>query len=345
MHRSRLYRLWRILERVRQGRYPNARTLADELEVSQRTILRDLDLLRDDWGAPLEFDQRRRGFFLSDPGWMPPVQDTGGQRLTAGEALALVLAVQALDALLGHGLEEAFRALLRRLPDLLPESVSVDLQSVARDISFSFAPPRGDPDVVASRMSVLREAIEQCRVVEMRYYTATRDEETTRQLEPYHLRYHEGAWYVVGYCRRRQAVRTFAVDRIRDCCLLEETFTPPTPERFSPETYFGEAWRLQRGDERQQVVVRFSPEQARFVRHRVWHPTQEAVDEPGGHLVLTFHVLGLDEIRRWLLQFGSAVEVLEPPTLRRTLAEEARRMMLLYNDETPEHQQRDLQAG
>lgn len=329
MNRAQLYRLVYIIRRLRDGTYPNTRTLASALEVSERTVLRDLDLLRDDWGAPIQFDRRRNGFYLTDPQWTPPV----GQapvRLGTGEAVALLLALHALEAVRAHGLEGAFRSLLDKLPQLLPDPVTVDLASLTQRISFYFEPTRGDPQQVAERLARLRQAIEQRRVLAMRYYTASRDEETFRQLEPYHLRYYDGAWYLVGYCRWRRDVRTFAVDRIRHCELLDETFPPPPPERFSPDTYFGEAWRLQRGAERQRVVIRFSPEQARFVRGRTWHPTQESWEEPDGSLVLSFLVLGVEEIQRWLLQFGSSVEVLAPESLRRALAEEAERMFALY---------------
>lgn len=333
MTRGRLFRLLYILDRVRRGDYPNSRTLSEELGVSARTVKRDLDLLRDDWGAPLVFDHGRNGFYLSEPDWIPPVGREGAIRLATGEAVALVLALQAFEAVQGHGLASAFRSLLDKLPCLLPEPVTVDLPSLVQHISFSFEPIRGDPGLVADRLALLRRAIEQCRVLAMRYYTASRDEETQRHLEPYHLRYYDGAWYVVGYCRWRKEVRTFAVDRIRQCEILDETFSPPSPEQFSPDIYFGEAWRLQRGAERQRVVVRFSSELARFVRGRVWHPTQETHEEPDGSLVLAFRVLGLEEIKRWLFQFGSHVEVLNPPTLRQEMLEEAERIAAMYRND------------
>ncbi|WPD18309.1 helix-turn-helix transcriptional regulator [Thermaerobacter composti] len=352
MQRSRLFRLMYIVREVKQGRYPNAHTLSRDLEVSERTIHRDLELLRDDFCAPLEFDRRRKGFYLTDPEWTPTFA-ARDMRLGAGEALALVLGLQALESVRAHGLEEPFQALLEKLPHLLPEQVTVDLASLTSQVSFFFEPARGDPRAVGRRLNRLREAIWARRVVRLRYYTASRDQETVRLVEPYHLRYYDGAWYVAGYCRWRRAVRTFAVDRIRELEVLEETFPPPTPDRFSPETYFGEAWRLQRGAERQQVVVRFRPEQARYMRGRIWHPSQESRDEPDGSLVLSFRVLGTDEIMRWLLQFGASAQVLAPPSLREAIAAEAEAMLAQYRrvhadrrePQTEAHGGRSLDAG
>lgn len=187
MRRGRLHRLLHIVKQVRRGAYPNCRTLAEELEVSTRTILRDLELLRDDWNAPLAFSHAHRGFYLADSDWVPPVGGSNTEiRLSAGEALALVLALHTFDALQAHGLEPAFRSLLDKLPRLLPETVSVNLVELAQQVSFFFHPPRGEPEAIAEYLARLREAVEARRVVDMTYYTASRDEVTRRQVEPYY---------------------------------------------------------------------------------------------------------------------------------------------------------------
>ena len=124
-------------------------------------------------------------------------------------------------------------------------------------------------DAVACAMGAAVEPpIAAARRVEMEYYTPSRDEVTVRRVDPYHLRHFEGAWYLAGFCHRRREVRTFALDRIRRLEVLAETFPRPSPQEFSPETYFGESWRLERGAGRQRVVVRFDPYQARWLRGR-----------------------------------------------------------------------------
>ncbi|HEY8415169.1 MAG TPA: WYL domain-containing protein, partial [Thermaerobacter sp.] len=63
---------------------------------------------------------------------------------------------------------------------------------------------------------------------------------------------------------------------------------------------------------------------------RIWHPSQESRDEPDGSLVLSFRVLGTDEIMRWLLQFGASAQVLAPPSLQEAIAAEAEAMLAQY---------------
>lgn len=327
MSRDQLRRTYAICEYLRRGRYPNCRVLAERLEVHERTVHRDLAYLRDILQAPVEYDARRRGWRLSDPDWtLPPV------RLAEGEAVALLLGLNALAAYQGTGLEAPLRSLLDKLPLLLPEHVSVDPGDLFGGVSFMVEPLRGDPERVAATFSALREAVAARRRAEITYYTPSRDEITVRRVDPYHLRHFEGAWYLAALCHRRGEVRTFALDRIQRLAVLDETFPRPAQEAFSPEVYFGESWRLERDAERRRVVVRFDPYQARWLRGRTWHPTQEAEEGADGSLTLAFTVSGLGEVKRWVMQFGAGAEVLEPPELRGAVAAESARLAGMYGE-------------
>lgn len=318
-----MYRLNLIHRLIKDGAYPNCRTVAERLEVSARTVLRDIDCLRDYWHAPVDYDPRRRGFYLTNPDYaLPPVN------LTQGEVAALALGVTALAAYRGTGLESPLRSLMDKLPIILPDHISVDLDSLQRGVSFMVEPPRGDAERVAGHFAALQRAIEERRRVEMDYYSASRDARAVRRVDPYHLRNFEGVWYAAGYCHLRGEWRTFAIDRIESLAVLDERFDAAAG--FSPDEYFGESWRLERGAGKRRVVLRFSPYQARWVRGRVWHPTQEVREDTDGSLVLTFTVSGLGEVKRWAMQYGAGVEVLEPPELRAAVAAEAREMAGVY---------------
>jgi predicted DNA-binding transcriptional regulator YafY len=113
--RPPLRRLLDIDRLLRAGRYPNARGLAAELEVSRRTLYRDLDFLRDSWGAPVEFSPWHNGYYYTNPDYPLP-----RLRLTEGELTALFLAEQVMHQYRGtpyeHDLATAFRKLTARLP-------------------------------------------------------------------------------------------------------------------------------------------------------------------------------------------------------------------------------------
>ncbi len=148
----------------------------------------------------------------------------------------------------------------------------------------------------------------------------SRDEITDRRVDPYHLTLHAGGFYLVGYCHLRQAVRLFAVERIRECDVLSTRFE--LPEKFDVEKYLEGAWGIIRGDV-VTVKVIFAHSLARYIRDRLWHPTQRFRDLDGGRLEITIRVADTLEVRRWILGFGREAEVLEPAVLREALRLEA----------------------
>ena len=88
--RPLLRRLLSIDSKIREGKMPNCTSLARDEEVSRRTILRDLDYLRDQLGAPIEYDPIKKGFRYSSPDWFMPAV-----RLSEGELLGLLVGTKA----------------------------------------------------------------------------------------------------------------------------------------------------------------------------------------------------------------------------------------------------------
>ena len=137
--------------------------------------------------------------------------------------------------------------------------------------------------------------------------------------------------YLIGLCHLRNAVRTFAVDRIRSCSVLNERFPPP--EDFNMDDYLQTAFRIMTGDP-ETITVRFASEVSHVVRERIWHPTQEIREETDGSLVVTLQVPINHEITSWILGFGSTAQVLQPEVLRTRILGELLMVAKTYQDFT-----------
>lgn len=323
VERHAMARIYAIDRRIRAGDCPNAAALAAELEVSRRTVERDLEVMRDRLGAPLDFDRRRCGYRYLDSRWqLPPVAFTGG------ELLAVFLGTRLLQQAAGTPYEEPVRSAIEKIRTLLPAGVTVDLGLTGQVISFGVEPLRGDGVRVAEVFRALEEARRLHRTVSIRYYTASRDDTGERDVDPYHLHYKDGAWYLIAYCHRRRGVRTFALDRIEHLQATLRTFAPPVG--FNVATYLADAWALEKGERATEVAVRFAPRQARYIRERVWHPSQRIEKLRDGGLILRVTVSGLGELKRWILQWGAEAEVLEPADVRAAMASEAAALARCY---------------
>ena len=324
MSRSVLTRIYAIDHAIALGRCPSVRSLATELEVSTRTIERDLEQLRDHLGAPLVYDRRLGGYRYAESYKLPQV------RLTAGEIAVLLIGQELLSALAGTPWAQAARQVMAKLPLLLGDYVSIDIEALTIDpseVSFGLPRLRGDEESVSTRFSAILDAISARRTVELRYYAASRNEETVRKVDPYHLRMEQGAWYVIGRCHTRGDLRIFALDRIRDLTVTSLAFTRP-PD-FSIESYLRHAWDLQKGPEHR-VVVEFDEEQSRWIRERTWQDGQKIAEKPDGGVVLELNVTGLEAIQRWIMSYGSHARVLGPPQLVDSIRREAEAVVRSY---------------
>ncbi len=172
----------------------------------------------------------------------------------------------------------------------------------------------------AEHFAAIQGALMERRRLRLRYYSMSRDEVSDRRVDPYHLTLHGGGFYLVGYCHLRQAVRIFAVERIRECEVLAARFD--RPKTFDVDKYLEGAWGIIRGDI-VTVKVLFVRALARYIRDRLWHPTQTFRELDGGRLEMTLRVADTLEVRRWILGFGSEAEVLEPAALREALRRDA----------------------
>jgi predicted DNA-binding transcriptional regulator YafY len=224
----RLHRLIAILLLLESRGRLKARELADALEVSERTIHRDIEILCAA-GIPVEAAAGPAGGFRLVDGYtahLPQVRQD--------EAVGLFL----------HGIgmnpveqQEAYidlQAALGRLESRLPERYRGDVRAAQK--RFYFDPtPWWEGVLVSTYLEVLRQGVLQSRKICLDY-ESTAGERTKRVVCPYGLVVKAMQWYLVAHCETRQALRTFNVNRIRDAKLIEETFA--WPDGFSLEAYW-----------------------------------------------------------------------------------------------------------
>jgi predicted DNA-binding transcriptional regulator YafY len=160
-----------------------------------------------------------------------------------------------------------------------------------------------------------------------------REAESLREVDPYGMVYHEGAFYLVAWCHWRRDVRTFLVDRIRAVTGTGRFFA--APEGFSVREHFRDAWGLIKTRALERVRIRFGRSAARVVVEGRWHSSQRLERETDGSVVLEVRVAGWAELRRWVLSFGGDAEVLEPADLRASVAAEAARLGRVYGGKRP----------
>jgi len=307
------WRLCEIHKLIAQGTYPTCPSLASRLEVNLRTVERDIGRLRDLFGAPVEYDRARRGYRYTHAFEMPPI------RLSEGEAITVFLGQRMLAQCRGTPYEDYVRSALVKIRMMLPQQAEVSVERALGAVSFHAEPLRGEEMAVIQRYQAIGQAIRDSRTVITEYFTASRQALGQRRINPYHLRFFDGAWYCIGYCHDRREVRTFALDRMTAVELTDQTFAVPAD--FSIEEYLGGSLAIERGELRR-VVIEFDRTEAPYIAGRQWHHSQLVEELPDGSLRMTLRVGGLGEVMRWVMSLGSHAWVVEPEELRQQIAAE-----------------------
>ena len=161
-------------------------------------------------------------------------------------------------------------------------------------------------------------------------YIKNSGEVSDRLLHPVGMVCKRNVWYVIALVPDSGEYRTFRVDQIISILGYEnETFA--YPEGFTLNGHIGSSWGVFCNDTVQTVRLKFSPRVAHRVKNLRYHPTQEIVEDAAdGSVVLQFKVCGLLELRTWIIQWGTEVEVLEPSELRNQIRQMAEDIVKIY---------------
>ncbi len=304
----------RIFDHLKRNEYPNCATIAAELEVSEKTVGRDLETMRDQMGLPIEYIPEEHGYaFTEEVHEFPTIQ------VSQGELLALLVAQKAIEQYRGtpyhNQLETAFAKILAPLNDMVGYAPTDDL------ISFKISAPAVHEMDTFDRLG---RAIGDCLEVTFDYRKPGETSPALRRVQPLHLTHRDGRWYLIGYDLDRTGMRTYALGRILDVVLSDVWFE--RPKDFSVDRYFAAALGVMNGTEKHRVRIRFDPYAADHVRDRFWHESQTIEEFEDGSIELSLVLADLLEVQRLILQWGGLAEAVEPPELRQRLAKAAAKL-------------------
>lgn len=312
-----LARQWRLLQLIDRPAGVSVDDAAGELDCAVRTIWRDLQVL-ETAGFPIYCEKAAdgpRNIWRIDEGFRARLP----LKLTLAELAAILMSRELLSpvgaSVLGPSVSSAFD----KIAGVLSKDAMALLDRMRATIGVRTLGAKLQQPI-ADYLPTIQTALLERRTLGLRYYSLSRDEETRRSVDPYHLTYFDGGLYLVGYCHLRKEIRVFAVERIRTVDLQRGHFSVPAD--FNAAGYLNQAWGIVHGT-LVTVKVVFARGLAPYIADRLWHPTQKLRTLGDGRLEVTLRVADTLEVRRWILGYGMQAEVVEPHSLREALRREA----------------------
>lgn len=319
--RTRWRHIAEIDRKIRTDQAPNCNDLMAELEVSRRTILRDIDFMRNDLGAPIEYDYIKNGYVYSEINWsMPNIS------ITEGDLLAIAIAAKAIESFGDSHWSNKLAASFAKLTSCLPKHVCVDPKSLASRYNFGM---EGISVIDGDILEMLNKAIRDNRRIKMTYRRLNKNDHKEYLAEPYLLLQRSGAWYLAARDSQTGLVPMFNISRIKKLKLLESHFEYDFSD-FDKDKYLREmAWTFHNQD-KIRVVIQFTGMAAELVGERIWHPSQKIKQTKNGVLRFEVTVNHLWDIFPWILRWGSSAKVIQPAKLKRLVRDEIQNMAKNY---------------
>ncbi len=323
-------RLLFIDKKIRDRTFPNCATLAEEWEVSAKTIQRDLDYMRTMLDAPMAYDAKMRGYYYTEESFHLPAIT-----LNDSDLFAVFIAEKVLKQYENTPIYPRLQSLFAKIAESLPDKITIDPAQLNDRFSF-FSTPHS---IISEQVwETVFTALRTSQSAVINHAKPGETDLSARTIDPYHVVSFQGEWYVIAFCHARQDIRTFALSRINNAQLTGHHFN--VPEDFDFQQTTRDRFGIQWSDKQHDIRIWFSPAAAPYIREREWHQGQELHENSDKSIIMSFTASHLLEIKKWVLSWGGMARVLAPPMLINDIRKELERSMGNYGgaDEKRDHQ-------
>jgi len=329
---SKTERIIAMANLLRQRGVMTKTQILEKFEISEPTFKRDLEFLRDRYGADIVYDSTERVYRLKTTGTLPygATQGTSmempGLWFSPDELQALLTMHQIISGLGADGLlAEHLAPLKDRIHSLLgqtqsnPEGSSDQIRRRVRIL------PMASRRLPAEHFTLVTNALLSRKRIRIHYTSRSSNESTVREVSPQRVVHYRDNWYLDAYCHLRHRLSTFSIDAIEKAKLLGAQCVEIPEEEL--EQTLASGYGIFSGKAEHYAVLRFTAERSRWVSAEVWHPEQmgQWTGPDKKQWQITFPYAHDRELIMDILRHGASVEVVSPEHLAESVREEHQR--------------------
>ncbi|OGL44677.1 MAG: hypothetical protein A2161_16150 [Candidatus Schekmanbacteria bacterium RBG_13_48_7] len=321
---QQIIRHYAIIKSLESFRGATLKDLATNLNVSVKTVRRDLRAL-EDAGFPI-YDDR----INNEKRWklVEESKKSIDIKFTPVELLSIYLSQRLFYPLRNTVLAKPLESVFEKIRCVFTQEKLDDFNQLKNVFDVDHSSYK-NYEQCSDIINKIRDAIISTNSLQIKYSSLQRKQKSKRIIDPYQLWLHENNLYVIAFCHMRKQIRLFAVDRITHLEVLTRKFVM-RPE-FVPENYKREFFNIRRGNTKYEVKIRIKSPWSLWVKEKIWHPTQKLVEYVDESIDIMFSVTELEGIKRWVLGFGASAQVIEPIELRKLIEQEIQNVLISYH--------------
>lgn len=303
---NRIDRLTAILIQLQTKRIVKAEEISERFEISLRTVYRDVKALMEA-GVPIG-SEAGKGYFIVDGYHLPPVM------FNQEEASAMLTAWKLVEKMTDDSIRKAYESALLKIKSVLNDSEKDHLENLQSSIQVWRLPDQPS-EYPNEFMAEITRAVSHKNVLRIEYHSSKTQEQTTREVEPIGIVHYSGHWHMIAWCRLRNGYRDFRIDTIKTLKANGQTFD--ARNLFTLQEYFHSLTDAHKDMEK--ATVLFNKSIARYLRNAKYYYGFVSEEELDDTVRMTFLVANFHYFCRWLLTYGTEVEIEGPEKLKETM--------------------------
>ncbi|MDW8295911.1 MAG: WYL domain-containing protein, partial [Raineya sp.] len=311
------------------------------LAYSASAFEKDLKIMREQFGAPIEFHNLERGYFYG----YKQKNKKGGMRyemdneyrfmsisLSQKDLVALNFAESVLQGFKHSQIFEDFADAINKVLDAV--EVGKQLKDSPRKMQDFIQPENATYPKGRKWLGDILWAIKNYKQIHFAYKKFTQTEAEERILHPYLLKEFKGRWYVIGYYPEKERIATFALDRIQSLKISDFSVLYPEKLGFEPESFYQNCFGITRLQEEQveHIVLSFSPFVGYYLKSKPLHQTQKILVDNEQEFRISVELIINPDLVSELLSYGRNLKVLAPERLRQIIREELEKNLNNYQE-------------
>lgn len=294
---------------------------AEAFGVNKRTIQRDLRALEDS-GYPI-FSETIDGstYWKLEPAFknIPPIA------FSQNELMALYFSRKLLTSFQNSPLHNDIESAFKKIESALPAKYLAKLERI-EDMFLPLGKIEKEGQPTQEVFETIRSAVLNQNPLTIEYAPRNTIQTKTFEVNPYILVLFQGEFYLLSYLPGK-GMRYFILAGIKKAERLQERFS--ITDKFSPTQFFNASFGIFQGKPISLKMV-FDAELSEYIQRRKWHSSQQIKKLKDGKVLLSLKASGSQEIKAWVLSFGSKAKVLSPKSLRNEIEADMQKMALLY---------------
>jgi predicted DNA-binding transcriptional regulator YafY len=304
---NRIDRLTAILIQLQSKRVVKAEEISDRFEISLRTVYRDVKALMEA-GVPIG-SEAGKGYFIVDGYHLPPVM------FSQEEASAMLTAGKLVDKMTDDSIRKAYESSLLKIKAVLNNSEKDHLENLQSSIEVLRLPDQYS-DYPNEFMAEITKAVSKKHVLSMEYFSNAQ-EHTKREVEPIGIVHYSGRWHLIAWCRLRNGYRDFRLDQIKTLFTTNMVFD--CRNHFTLQEYFKSLMQVHHDMDK--AIVIFDKSVSKYLKNSKYFYGFVSEEELDEKIRMTFLFASPKSFCRWLLMYGSAVEIEGPDALKEAMEE------------------------